>query len=228
MTADATIALRRDALAECALLSCAGSRTIDALAAASTIRRVRAGQVLFLQGDRADAAYVVAEGLVRIEVTTAEGRELSLGLLQPGDSFGELAVLDGGTRSASALAARSAVVVRLPGAVLREAILKDPNMVSHLFSIMGQLVRTNAGHVAEIAFFDLERRIAKRVLDLMDTPLAAAITQTELARLVAASRQSVNQSLQRLQRRGLLRLRGGRLELVDATGLRQLLEGESR
>lgn len=225
MAADQRPDLRRDALSGCALLTCASTATLDVLAEASTSRRVRAGQVLFLQGDRADAAYVVVEGLVRIELVTPDGRELSLGLVQPGDSFGELAVLDGGLRSASAVAARPSVIVRVPSAALRDAIWQDPKLISHLFSVMGQLVRINAGHVAELAFFDLERRIASRILDLIETPAAATLNQSELARLVAASRQSVNQSLQRLQKRGLVRLSAGRFEVVDSAALRALVDG---
>src|SRR5262249_50071117 len=78
--------------------------SLHALAAGAQKRQYRPLQTIFLRGDTADGMFIVADGLVRLSITTAEGRELTLRHVSAGTAFGEIAMLDGGPRSADATA----------------------------------------------------------------------------------------------------------------------------
>ncbi|MCF8480591.1 MAG: cyclic nucleotide-binding domain-containing protein [Rhodospirillum sp.] len=86
-----------------------------------------AGKVVFSQGERGDAAYVIESGAVAISLTDEKGKTIRLGLLRKGALFGEMAVIDGGQRMASAIVEEGAVLVRIPGDQMRGKMDKiDP------------------------------------------------------------------------------------------------------
>ena len=204
--------------------------TLRVLAERSVERSFRRHSRLFFQGDPGDGLFVVASGLVKVVVTSEEGEEMVLVTLGPGEALGELAVVDGGPRSASAEALEPTSALLITRPVLLELAARDPTLTEALLRALGGLLRRLTEQASDLVFLDLPGRMAKLLAVLAaergsETPdgieLDANLTQTDLAGMVGASRQSVNQILQGFARRGYLEVRGRRIVVHRLDRLRR-------
>lgn len=191
-------------------------------------RRFRRGEVIFHQGDAGDALHIVTGGAVKILLPSPEGEEAIIATLRPGDFFGELSLLDGAPRSATAAALEPTETLSLPRSDFLELVGADPALRDALLrSIAGELRRLT-GHVEELHFLDLAGRLATRLARLardadpeasQDVSLDWPYTQSDLAAMIGATRQSVNRLLSDLVGSGLLRIERDRLVIRDVEEL---------
>lgn len=197
---------------------------IDAATAAELAKRLvrrtyRRGQPLFHQGDPGDALYVLVDGSVAVVVTSENGDRMVLTTLHAPDVFGEIALLDGGSRSATAEAVEETTALMLSRAAFLELMKEQPSLVDGLLRSLGALVRRLSEQAADFVFLDLGGRVAKALLRLAEDagplsdglPVEIGVTQGRLAEMAGGSRQSVNQILQSFQQRGYLELHGRRV-----------------
>ena len=200
------------------------------LAGVVTTRRYERGEFVFFEGDRGDALFVMVEGLVKVVVGSVDGDEVILTTLRPPDCFGELAVVDGGARSASVQALAPTTALALHRDALLDLVAGRREVADVLLRSLGGLVRRLSDQVADLVFLDLQGRVAKLLVGLAadhgrprhdGLEMALPVTQSDLASMVGGSRQSVNQVLQALERHGLLRRRGRALVVTDLEGLRR-------
>jgi CRP/FNR family cyclic AMP-dependent transcriptional regulator len=194
--------------------------TLRALAERSVERSYPRHGRLFFQGDPGDGLFVVASGLVKVVVTSEDGEEMVLVTLGPGEALGELAVVDGGPRSAAAEALEPTSALLITRPVLLELAARDPALTEALLRTLGSLLRRLTEQASDLVFLDLPGRVAKLLAGLAaergsvtseGIELDAHLTQTDLAGMVGASRQSVNQILQGFARRGYVQVRGRRI-----------------
>src|SRR5215217_9733702 len=108
------------ALAKCPLFAHASASTLQSVAGSLRRRRFRRNEVIFHQGDPGDSLHIVAGGAVKILLPSAEGEEAIIATLREGDFFGELSLLDGSTRSATATSLEASETLTLPRPVLME------------------------------------------------------------------------------------------------------------
>ncbi|MEV0826039.1 Crp/Fnr family transcriptional regulator [Nonomuraea rubra] len=215
-------------LAEIPLFQVLGESGIRSTARAGVARRYRSGQIIFHQGDPGESLYVLLDGLVKVVFTTEHGDEIVLNMLRRGDTFGEMALLDGSPRSASIVTARPAWVFALPRARLLELMREHPGLADEFLRLLGRMVRRLTGQAADLAFLDLGGRLAKLLLqladkhgrsdDVVDLP---GLTQSDLAALIGASRPAVNRALQSLVSRNLISVQGRTITLLDVAALRK-------
>jgi CRP/FNR family transcriptional regulator, cyclic AMP receptor protein len=202
---------------------------LERLAATMRSRRFRRGEVIFHIGDPGDALFVIVSGEVKISLPSETGDEAILATLRPGDVFGELALLDGAPRSASASALMPTETVILPRDRFRELIATETGVRDALLaSIAGELRRLTT-HVEELHFLDITGRLAARLVRLAQesgTPLPDGslrlrtnLTQADLAAMVGCTRQSVNKLLGQFTDDGLLRLERDGIVVTDLEGL---------
>jgi CRP-like cAMP-binding protein len=202
---------------------------LERLAASMRSRRFRRGEVIFHIGDPGDALFVIVSGEVKISLPSETGDEAILATLRPGDVFGELALLDGAPRSASASALMPTETVILPRDRFRELIATETGVRDALLaSIAGELRRLTT-HVEELHFLDITGRLAARLVRLAQesgTPLADGslrlrtnLTQADLAAMVGCTRQSVNKLLGQFTDDGLIRLERDGIVVTDLEGL---------
>ena len=202
---------------------------LERLAASMRSRRFRRGEVIFHIGDPGDALFVIVSGEVKISLPSETGDEAILATLRPGDVFGELALLDGAPRSASASALMPTETVILPRERFRELIATETGVRDALLaSIAGELRRLTT-HVEELHFLDITGRLAARLVRIAQesgTPLADGslrlrtnLTQADLAAMVGCTRQSVNKLLGQFTDDGLLRLERDGIVVTDLEGL---------
>jgi CRP/FNR family cyclic AMP-dependent transcriptional regulator len=208
-------------------------RTLD-----STPRRFGHGEVITRQGDPVSALSLVASGVVRLSAVTRAGREIVVGLLGPGQVFGEAALLPDGAQLGSLVEARAvgpAMIIEIPAATLRTVIEANPAMGEELLRLVAaRLYRTSAA-LEEALAQDVPARVSRRLrqlaLDHGDRHAAGGVrlrvplTQDELARMVGASREAVNRSLGALASRGLVRTERRTFVIPDVDALERSERG---
>jgi CRP-like cAMP-binding protein len=215
-------------LGKCDLFSSLDHETLDGLARASVEVRLARGERVYKVGDPADLAYVVAGGAVRIVLGSGEN-EMTLGVVGPGDSFGEIALLDGESRGATAEALEASVVLGIPRAVGLALTASHRGYAEALLAALGRVVRRHAGDVVECMFLDLEGRVARLLMMLAgghDQPrdgdrLDLVRSQGEIASMVHGSRQRVNSVLAGLEALGCIQRDGTAIVITDVELLRR-------
>ncbi len=179
--------------------------TISAQAQVQTLQR---GDVLFNEGDTPDALFVVLSGRIAIAIGNKplDSRESMLALMETGDLFGELGMLDNGPRSAMARAIETSSVLRIAYAPVLEQINSAPNMLWGVIKLLASRLRVMDEVLADSVFLDVTGRTAKRLLELSSgkDEFVLPVTQEELAGMVGASRERVNKAIGSFIRLGWL------------------------
>ena len=207
-------------------------RTIDELATLAHRRSFQKGSMIFSQGDEGDALYGIASGRVRISTSDDKGHEVFLNVLGPGDTFGEIALLDGLERTAGAMAVESSTLVVIPRSQFLEHLSRDPSLALHLVKLLCQRLRWVSDLVEESAFLTGPARVAKRLASLVQSygrpadgaGLELKISQAELGQFLGVSRQIVNQYLQAWSNEGWVSLKRGRIIVIDMDALRAVAD----
>jgi CRP/FNR family transcriptional regulator, cyclic AMP receptor protein len=198
---------------------------LEALAAGLRRRRYARGQVIFTQGDPGTSLCIIEEGRVRIVVGSDEGKELVLRVLGPGDVFGELALLDGEPRSADAVAQEVCQLVLLQRSDFLAFVEARPKVATNLLAALSRKLRFTTQQAQEVAFLDVPARLARTVLGQATVENGGApvcrLTQSELAGLVGATRESVNKWLGYYERQGLIRRQRGAVTVLNPEALRR-------
>jgi CRP/FNR family transcriptional regulator, cyclic AMP receptor protein len=191
-------------------------------------RVVERGQCVFTQDQPGDRMYVLAEGAVKLFVSSRDGGIVELVRHRPPASFGEVALLDGGPRSASAEATERSTLLVVTRAELVALLRAEEQVAEALLRTLGTIVRRTTRQVSDLVFLDLQGRLARQLLVLAGDGNGAArtrqVTQAELASMVSGARQTVNQALRSLEARGYIRSDGRSFEILDRARLEDLAE----
>lgn len=191
-------------------------------------RVVERGQSVFTQDEPGDRMYVLADGAVKLFVASRDGGVVELVRHRPPATFGEVALLDGGPRSASAEAVERSTLLVVTRVELLHLLRAEDQVAEALLSTLGAMVRRTTRQVSDLVFLDLQGRIARRLLAMATEgdglPRTPRVTQTELAAMVSGARQTVNQALRSLESRGYIRADGGGFEILDRERLELLAE----
>jgi CRP/FNR family transcriptional regulator, cyclic AMP receptor protein len=187
-------------------------------------RVVDKGQMLFWQDDPGEAMFVLLEGSVRLVVRSREGGVIELHRHDAPAVFGELALLDGGPRSASAEAVERCALLVVTRPVLLRLLRSEEQVAEALLRMLGAIVRRTTLQVSNLAFLSLQGRVAAKLLDLVEPgqDRTRRVTQVELATMVGGARQTVNQTLRSLQERGVILADGRSFVILDHEKLRHL------
>jgi CRP/FNR family transcriptional regulator, cyclic AMP receptor protein len=220
-----------DLLAETDLFGVLEPTTLAEVAQRTLVKVVEKGQTIFVQDEPGDRMFVIAEGAIKLVVRSAQGEVVELVRHWRPAVFGEVALLDGGPRSATAEAVEQTTLAVVTRDELIRLLRSTSGIVDQVLKALGGLIRRADQQAIELVFLDLPGRLARRLLELAELPDAPSnqdgplptrrVTQTELANMVGGTRQSVNIALRTLERRGLLRLVGWSIELLDPAELRR-------
>jgi len=212
-------------LREVPLLARLSQDDADALGRKGLLRRFPAGRIIFREGDRGDSLHVLIEGEVQITVVSEAGSETTLATFHAGACFGELALLDGLPRSGTARVVQEARTLTVTRENFRAWLRERPSAGEALLATLSLHLRETDNRLTDQLFLTLERRLAKVLLaDWSGSrPLEVRRTQAELGDALGVSRESVNKTLRKLQRRGLLELGRGRVVIPQPERLRGLI-----
>jgi CRP/FNR family cyclic AMP-dependent transcriptional regulator len=217
------------ALRACPLFARVSDDGLTSVAAALRPRRFRRGETIFHAGDPGDALFLVIAGSVKITIPADDGSEPAiLTTIGTGGFFGELALLDGAERSATAIALDAVETRMLRRDAFERLVDDEPELRRALLATLAGEIRRLTAQVEDLHFLDLPGRLARHLLRAiapdagsLEAPtgshrLAWPYTQGELAGMIGGSRQSVNRLLGEFVADGLLRFEGDDLVIPDA------------
>jgi len=202
-----------------------------ALAKDFTVRRFQQGEAIFFQGDPGQALYLIEAGRVRIYVQDDGGQETSVIFYSAGDIFGELAAIDGLPRSASAIAADETIVQVLSRERLRVHLQSSPQLAYNFMQALAVRVRYSTLQVGNLTLHDVPSRLARKLLELAQghgcvtaegVKIDMTLTQSDLASLIGATRESTNKALGNFKRSGIIRMEQNQITIIDPDALREM------
>jgi CRP/FNR family transcriptional regulator, cyclic AMP receptor protein len=193
-------------------------------------RTYRRGETIFHKGDPGNSLYLITDGQVKIVLPSDTGEEMTLGVLQTGDMFGELALFDGLPRSATMVAVENTEVLLLYRDDFLGFVGRNPEVATALLGVLSRRLRATDEWIEDAVFLDVPGRLAKRLLDLADrhgkqtdggVEIDLKLTQQDLAAMVGATRESVNKHLGWMRDHRLIALDGQRVILLRPAELRK-------
>jgi CRP/FNR family transcriptional regulator, cyclic AMP receptor protein len=189
------------------------------LLAAGRRRTFARREVIFHEGDPGNSLHLVQRGRVAVRITTPMGDVATLAVIGPGQTFGELALLDEtATRTASVVALDRTETWALHRDQFNQLRADHPAIDRVLVDLLAGYVRRLSDHLVQALYLPADRRVARRVLDLADVysdQRDIPLTQEDLASLAGTSRATVNRVLGELERAGALVVARGRVTVLD-------------
>ena len=202
-----------DLLAKVPLFASLKDDHLSDLASKMNTRNYRRGDAIFHKDDPGSTLYILKSGQVKIATDSPEGEEVILAILGDGDFFGELSLLDGKPRSASATAMDTTIALTLDRSSLMEIISRYPILAGDILAALSERLRHTDLLLEDAVFLDLPSRLAKKLLQLAEkhglqtekgVEIDLRLTQQDLANAVGASRVAVNKLLGSFQDKGLI------------------------
>ena len=193
-------------------------------------RIIPRGTTIFSKGEPGTSLFAILEGQVKVISFSAQGKNAVFNLLSEGDIFGEIALLDGGERTADVIAVTDCKVLVIERRDFLPLVHSRPDVSQKLIEVLCARLRNTSRQVEEVMFLDLPAKLAKTLLRLDDSASGSgkkiALTQNELAQIVGASRESTNKQLREWEARKWIRLERGGLVLLARGSLAALAERE--
>jgi CRP/FNR family transcriptional regulator, cyclic AMP receptor protein len=191
-------------------------------------RRVPAGRILFQQGDAGDGLYGILAGRVAFTVDSVDGKELILNVLGPGEFFGEIALLDGKGRTATAVARDACRLLFIARGEFMSFFGERPEAMSRIIELLCARLRRSTEYIADATFLDLSRRLAKQLVNLAhddgsSRAAALRISHAELAGMLGVSRERVSLQLAAWSDKGILDQGRGHLVVRDRQALQNVI-----
>jgi CRP/FNR family transcriptional regulator, cyclic AMP receptor protein len=203
--------------------------TIQQIVALATRRTYKESSVVFMRGDPGDALYGVVTGKVRISASAPGGKEIFLNVIEPGDAFGEIALLDGQPRTATASTLASSELMVIQRQQFLDLVRRDPQLAVHLIELLCRRVRWTAEQMEDSTLLGAPARIAKRLLSLASVHgrqaaggVKLTLSQEHLAQFLGLSRQIVNKHLQTWKRKNWVSIGRGSVTVTNDRALRNL------
>src|SRR6266700_5493766 len=196
----------------------------------TTLKR---GAALFAKGDPGYSLYAVISGSVKMSISSADGRNAILNIVGPGETFGEMALLDGGTRSADAIANTNCELFVIDRREFIPFVRSQPALAMRFIELLCARLRRTSEQVEQIILQNLPGRLASALIGLTEKRKlepanhTIAITQQEISEMVGMTRESINKQLRAWAARSWVRLEHGAIVVLDIGSLRELAEAGS-
>ena len=225
LEAETNLGALRQVIKQCRLFKGLSDSELDATIACLQLCGGREGTVLVAQDRPGDGLYIVYSGRVKVVMYGANGREVTLAILRPGEVFGELSMLDGGPRSATVVAMSDAQLLALPREDCMRHLQRNPQTALNLLGELARRLRRADETIVGLALQDVEVRLVRTLMRLAHEEggvrgqdglvLRRRPTQQELANMVGSSRETVSRTLAAMARQGLAFPRGRSLVLTE-------------
>lgn len=196
---------------------------LERIARVAVPRSFPRGTRVLHEGDPGDSCYIVRSGICRVTREHSDGRAITLANLETGDIFGELAMLDGHTRSASVEALEDSELLALPGSDVKALLRDHPELAVRLIEALTRRLRLANERISSQSFRTVPGRVAGVLGGLLTDELPGPgakgatirMTQSDLAQLAGTSRESVSRFLATLERAGVVRCGRGRVTVLE-------------
>jgi len=212
--------LRRRLLLSSPLFDVLPREAVDEILRQANERFVRRGQTLFQKGDEGSYMVAVLSGRIRISTTSPEGREVTLNLIDAGEVFGEIALLDGKPRSADATAIEASHLMTVDRRQFLPYLASSNNLALRVIDVLCERLRDTSETLGNFATLDLPGRLARKLLNLAEEYGTSAngrirlnirLSHTDLGRFVGCSRETVNKQMRAWEEEGIVGREDGRI-----------------
>jgi CRP/FNR family transcriptional regulator, cyclic AMP receptor protein len=204
------------------------------VAALVAVRAYPVRKVVVSQGEPATALFGIVHGRLKVVSCGPDGHDTVLGIMAAGEVFGEVALLDGGVRSATCTTIEPSELLVVDRAQFMELLEGSPGIAVKLLLVLAQRLRRLSQRSEDAAFLDVPSRLARSLLDLANRfgerqraptsgiAIMLKLSQQELGELVGATRESVNKHLSDWTKQGFLRVLDGRMVISDIDSVRRI------
>jgi CRP/FNR family transcriptional regulator, cyclic AMP receptor protein len=208
---------------------------LDGLVKFATIRHFQPNDEIFAKGDPGNALFGVLQGRVRIYTGSSEGEEAILNILEPDEMFGEIELLDGGPRTASARAMRAVDLFQIHRDHFLPFLHDHPELGVSILTVLCGRIRMNVEFIEDTVFLHLPARLAKRLLSLAEVHgkpdsrgvrIDFKLSQRDLAHMIDATRERVNKQLALWRERSLIAIEDGMIVIRQPDRLKALVAEE--
>jgi CRP-like cAMP-binding protein len=205
-----------------------GAGVIDRLAAYAHTKSVPAGSPIFAKGDPGTSLFAVCSGTVKISNQSHGGKDAVFNLINVGEIFGEIALLDGQPRTAEAIALSDCELMVIDRRDFVPLVKSEPEMALKLIEVLCGRLRRTSEQVEDVIFLDLPTRLAKTLLWLSSRAKPSAqgtkvtITQREIGQIIGMSRESTNKQLRIWEDKKWLRLERGGVVVLAPDRLKEI------
>ncbi|MFN3192779.1 MAG: Crp/Fnr family transcriptional regulator [Aureliella sp.] len=208
----------------CSLFQKLSDAQFDFLEQRARMKKFPKGSTVYLPSELADGTFLVAEGRIRIGSTTPEGKQCILGFVEPGEVFGELALVDGGHREERAEAVVNSTVIVLPSQHLRIIMEESPHLTLGVSKLIGLRRKRIERRLKSLLFRNNRDRLTHLLVELAEQygnattdgiELGIRLSHQDLASIIGATRETVTTLLGEMQSEGLLQIRRQRLLIRD-------------
>ncbi|CAN5375137.1 Crp/Fnr family transcriptional regulator [soil metagenome] len=203
---------------------------LDQLCRYANLRKFRRGATVFAKGDPGNSLFAVANGAVKMSISSIEGRSAILNLISKGEIFGEIALLDGGPRTTDAIAHNNCELIVIDRRDFLPFLRAQPGLAMRFIELLCGRLRWTSEQIEHVILQDLPGRLANVLIGLADRrqPAAAgrpiAITQQEIGEMVGMTRESINKQLRAWASSKWVRLEHGAILILDPKALAVVAE----
>lgn len=202
----------------------------------SYVKRFKDGALIAARGDPPEEWIACARGAVRVSSTSLSGKQITLTYVEPGIWFGDVAIFDGDRRTHDAYAHGDTTIVCVARADFRKILAQHTELYEAMLRLHARRIRQLFGLVEDLNTLPLRARLAKQLLHLMrsygvtslsngdEIRISLQLAQEELAQLLGASRQRVNQELKAMEREDVIRIEPAGLVVRDRAALLRIAE----
>ncbi len=202
------------------------------------VKRYRDGDMIAARGEPPEVWLACARGAVRVSSTSVSGKQITLTYVEPGIWFGDVAIFDGDQRTHDCYAHGDTTTLNVAKADFRKILSQHSEFYEALLRLQSRRIRQLYGLVEDLNTLPLRARLAKQLNHLVRSygvpclsqpdaiRISLQLAQEELAQLLGASRQRVNQELKQMEREALIRIEAGGLLVLDRTGLLAVVNSE--
>jgi CRP/FNR family transcriptional regulator, cyclic AMP receptor protein len=226
----------RALLARHMLFRDASAALLDGLVKFATVRHFQPNDEVFAKGDPGNTLCGVLAGRVCIYTVSSEGEEAILNILEPGEIFGEIALLDGGPRTASARAMTAVDLLQIHRDHFVPFLHDHPELGVSILPVLCGRIRMNVEFIEDAVFLHLPARLAKRLLSLAEVHgkpdargvrIAFKLSQQDLAHMIGATRERVNKELGLWRERGVIAVEDGMILICEPEALKAMVAEET-
>lgn len=205
---------------------------LDNVSSGMVDRHYDKGQIIFFEGAPADGVYIVAQGRVKIYKSAIDGREAILHIFGAGEPFGEVAVFQGGTFPAHAIAVENSRILFLPKNSLVESIGRDATLALNMLGALSLRLRQFTKKVEALTLQETPQRLAAYLLNASELKDGADsfsldITKGLLAGMLGTARETLSRALSKMAEQGIVQVKGREITIINREALEYMAEGES-
>ncbi len=203
---------------------------IQRLSSAIRTQSLKKGEVLFRKGSEGTVLYVIKKGRVKIVLPSRSGDEVIPAIFGETDFFGEMALLDGIPRSADAVAMEACELFVLSRSDFLAFLMENKNAIQSVLASLSMRLRRTDDHLEDTCFLNISARFAKKLIELAEANrpeddgsllINLDLTQSELASMIGATRESVNKEIRLLREKGLITTLGNRIRIINLERLQR-------